>query len=82
MTRCCIICCMAATRTQIYLSEEQREALDEAAEAEGVTMAELVRRALTAYLADTTPNPEPALTATFGAAPDAAAPSRGEWNCD
>jgi hypothetical protein len=54
--------------------------VDAAAEAEGVTMAEIVRRALSVYLADTAPDPQQALRATFGAAPDAAAPSRDEWD--
>lgn len=69
---------MSATRTQIYLSEEQRKAVDEAAAAEGVSMAEVIRRALTSYLAGRTTDPEPALTATFGAAPEADAPPRDE----
>jgi predicted DNA-binding protein len=69
---------MAATRTQIYLSEEQRERIDRAAEAEGVTMAELVRRAVDRYLAEE-PDPASALAATFGAAPDADVPSRDGW---
>lgn len=74
------MCCMSATRTQVYLSEEQRKAVDAAAEAEGVTMAEIIRRALSAYIAATVPNPEPALAATFGAAPDAGVPGRDEWD--
>jgi predicted DNA-binding protein len=70
---------MSATRTQIYLTEEQRRRIDRAAEARGVTMAEVVRSALDAYLTDDT-DPSVALTATFGAAPDAATPSRDEWD--
>ncbi len=50
------------------------------AEAEGVTMAEVVRRALDAYLEDEVPDPEAALRATFGADPDASAPDRDEWD--
>jgi hypothetical protein len=71
---------MSATRTQVYLTREQREAVDAAAEAEGVTMAEIVRRALSAYLADFAPDPRRVLTATFGGAPDATVPSRDEWD--
>ena len=40
---------MSATRTQIYLTEEQRQAVDAVAAADGITMAEVVRRALDAY---------------------------------
>lgn len=69
---------MPATRTQIYLTEDQRARIDRAAEAEGVTMAELVRRALDEYLRDDT-DPTAALTATFGADPTAKAPSRDTW---
>ncbi len=69
---------MAATRTQVYLTEEQRLLIDEIAQAEGVTLAEVIRRALDVYLA-TERDPAPALAATFGADPQAQAPSRDEW---
>jgi hypothetical protein len=69
---------MSATRTQIYLTEDQRARIDRVAEAEGVTMAELIRRALDQYLGDDT-DPSAALAATFGAAPAAEAPSRDTW---
>jgi hypothetical protein len=71
---------MSATRTQIYLTEEQRVLIDTLADAEGLTMAEIVRRALDAYLATVVSDPEPALAATFGAAPHAIAPNRDEWD--
>ena len=45
-----MLCCMSATRTQVYLTEQQRERIDDLASAEGVTLAEIVRRALDAYL--------------------------------
>ena len=69
---------MSATRTQIYLTQEQRDRIDEVARAEGITMAEVVRRALTTYLG---PGDDPrlALAETFGADPDATAPPRDEW---
>jgi predicted DNA-binding protein len=70
---------MSATRTQIYLTEEQRRRIDQVAKARGVTMAEIVRQALDAYLAQE-PDPSAVLAATFGAAPDASVPSRDEWN--
>jgi predicted DNA-binding protein len=69
---------MSATRTQIYLTEEQRTRVDEVSEAEGISMAEVIRRALDQYLGDDV-DATAALRATFGAAPDATAPSRDEW---
>jgi predicted DNA-binding protein len=68
-----------STRTQIYLTDEQRRRINELAESEGLTMAEIIRRALDGYLDDLA-NSEPALTATFGAAPDFSVPSREEWD--
>ena len=70
---------MSATRTQVYLTEGQRERIDEIARADGVTMAEVIRRALDLYLS-TEGNASSALTATFGADPDAMAPDRREWD--
>ena len=69
---------MSATRTQVYLTEDQRRMIDEIARAEGVTLAEVVRRALDAYL-NAERDAAAALTSTFGADPDARSPSRGEW---
>jgi predicted DNA-binding protein len=74
-----MLCCMSATRTQVYLTEEQRRRVDALAEAEGVTLAEVVRRALDAYLADIHVDPSEAIAATFGADPDAQHPDRDEW---
>jgi predicted DNA-binding protein len=67
---------MGATRTQIYLTDEQRARLDERARREGVTLAQLIRRAVDEML-----EAEDDLDATFGAAPEiaAAVPSRDEW---
>jgi predicted DNA-binding protein len=69
---------MSAIRTQIYLSTEQRGRIDRVAASEGVTMAEVVRRALDAYL-ERAVDATAALAATFGADADATAPSRDEW---
>jgi len=69
---------MAATRTQVYLTENQRRMIDEIARAEGVTLAEVIRRALDVYL-NADRDPAPVLAATFGAAPGAHVPSRDEW---
>ena len=70
---------MSATRTQIYLTEEQRDRIDEIAQSDGVTMAEVIRRALDAYLKQQG-DPGAALSATFGADPHANAPDRDEWD--
>jgi hypothetical protein len=70
---------MPATRTQVYLSPEQRRRIDELAVSRGLTMAEVVRRALDDYLEEEAPNPGPILAETFGAAPEVAPPSRDEW---
>lgn len=69
---------MSATRTQIYLTDEQRRRIDALTAAEGVPMAEVVRRALDAYLPDDA-DTDAALARTFGAQPDAAVPARGSW---
>lgn len=71
---------MAAIRTQIYLSDEQRQKIDKIVEAEGVSLAEVVRRALDSYLAAAIPDPRHALERTFGALPDLNVPSRDEWD--
>ena len=69
---------MSATRTQIYFTDDQRDRIDRAAAARGITMAELVRRAVDDYLEDE-PDVEVALSATFGAAPGAQVPARDDW---
>jgi hypothetical protein len=69
---------MGATRTQVYLTNEQRRMIDEIAQAEGVTLAEVVRRALDAYLRAER-DAAAGLAATFGADPSASMPSRDEW---
>lgn len=70
---------MPATRTQVYFRADQRRLLDEVAAREGVTIAEIVRRALDQYLEDVGGDMSAALEATFGADPEADAPSREEW---
>jgi predicted DNA-binding protein len=71
---------MAATRTQIYLTSEQRERLDALGNREGKALAELVRDAVDEYLAHTLADPRGALDATFGALPDLDVPTRDEWD--
>jgi predicted DNA-binding protein len=65
-----------ATRTQIYLTDEQRARLSERAKASGRPVSELVREAIDALLAA-----DDDLDATFGAAPGirSKVPSRDEW---
>lgn len=75
-----MLCCMSATRTQIYLTEEQRRRIDEVSLAEGVTLAEVVRRALDAYLNREVVASGAVLASTFGADPEATYPDRDEWD--
>jgi predicted DNA-binding protein len=69
---------MSATRTQVYLTAEQRRRIDQVARTNGLTMAAVIRRALDAYLGDE-PDHAIALAATFGVDPDASVPARDEW---
>ncbi len=71
---------MPATRTQVYLTPEQRLRIDELAASRGVTMAEIVRLAVDDYLEDESPSPESVLAETFGSVPDLAPPRRDEWD--
>jgi metal-responsive CopG/Arc/MetJ family transcriptional regulator len=71
---------MAATRTQIYLTEEQRQKLDSLRERDGKTLAEVVREAIDAYIQKPGADPSRALAETFGSLPDLEVPSRDEWD--
>jgi hypothetical protein len=71
---------MAATRTQIYLTQEQRERLDAVARRDDRSLAELIRDAVDEYLERAAPDPGRALRDTFGVAPDFEVPSRDEWD--
>jgi predicted DNA-binding protein len=73
-----ILRCMSM-RTQIYLTDDQRRRIDELASAQGVTMAEIIRRAVDGYL-DEQADPSAALSATYGSIPDLEVPSRDEWD--
>ncbi len=68
-----------STRTQIYLTGEQRARLDELVRRRGGSLAELIREAVDAYLAGAGPGAAEALEHTFGRSPDFAAPPREEW---
>ena len=71
---------MPATRTQVYFTEQQRQALDEMAKRDGRTLAELVREAVDAYLARTPSDPDTVLDETFGSIPDLKIAPRREWD--
>ncbi len=73
---------MSATRTQIYLTKEQRAKLDELARREDKSLAQLIREAVDRYLETERPDVEEVLRRTFGAAPDFQVPDRSEWNRD
>ena len=53
--------------------------IDELAEAQGVTMAEVIRSAVDAYLASTALEADVVLASTFGVLPEISAPDRDEW---
>ena len=67
---------MAATRTQIYLTADQRSRLDERGAQTGLGLAELIRRAVDEYLGEQA-DVQAALDETFGAVPDLEVPARG-----
>jgi len=71
---------MSATRTQIYLTKEQRAKLDALGKREEKTLAALIREAVDRYLEEERPDPEEILRRTFGIAPDFEVPDRSEWN--
>ena len=70
---------MAATRTQIYLTQIQRRRLDEMCRIRGVSLAEVVREAVDRYLVTSGDACAVALDDTFGQAPDIDVPARDEW---
>jgi predicted DNA-binding protein len=79
-----MLCCMSgATRTQIYLSAEQRDALDARAQVERKTLAHVIRDAVDRYLAEDMDVTERdlLLAETFGTCPELGerVPSRNEW---
>lgn len=71
---------MSATRTQVYFTEQQRQALDELAARERKTLAEVVREAVDAYVAQAAGDPEAVLDQTFGLIPGLQVPTRSEWD--
>lgn len=70
---------MGATRTQIYLTKEQRRGLDERRKREGQTLAAAVRDAVDDYLRNDAVRRREILDRTFGIAPGFTVPPRSEW---
>jgi hypothetical protein len=70
---------MTATRTQVYLTPEQREKVDELMRREHLSLASIIRQALDAYLAVRAPDRDHALESTFGVLPELVVPGREEW---
>jgi Arc/MetJ-type ribon-helix-helix transcriptional regulator len=79
---------MAATRTQVYLTQEQRDRIEELRARDGRTLAEVIRAALDEYLAThgrqaavrELAERQRVLDETFGSMPDFEIPPRDEWN--
>jgi len=70
---------MSATRTQIYLTPQQRKRLDARRKRERKTLAAVVREAIDAYLGSEKSDYQKILDETFGSIPDLKVPSRDEW---
>ncbi len=71
---------MAATRTQIYLTDQQRRQLDARGRKLGVPLARMIRDAVDAYLVEESPDLAAVLDETFGTLPELEGPSRDEWD--
>jgi predicted DNA-binding protein len=71
---------MSSTRTQIYLTREQRKKLDTRANREDKTLAQLIREAVDRYLEEEPVEVRDALNTTFGRLPDLEVPSRHDWD--
>ena len=70
---------MAARRTQIYLTAQQRQRLDEIRRRDGCSLEEVVREAIDQDLERSGERMEEALEATYGTMPELDVPSRDEW---
>ena len=74
---------MGATRTQIYLTAEQRERIDEVRTETGQSLADVIRTALDDYLNTRRSNEyRTVLKESFGSMPDFSVPPRREWDRD
>lgn len=70
---------MASTRTQIYLTDDQRRRLDARGKRSGQPLARMIREAVDAYLAEDRPDVEALLDETYGTLPEIEIPGRDEW---
>ena len=70
---------MTATRTQIYLTVEQRRRLDARSRVTGDPLAKMIREAVDEYLGEETLDIDNALDETFGSIPGLDLPNRDEW---
>jgi len=70
---------MPSTRTQVYLTAEQRARVEARMRRERKSLAQVVRDALDAYLSDDE-GFDRVVNDTFGALPDLEVPSRDEWD--
>ena len=73
---------MPSTRTQIYLTDDQRRRLDLRGQRTGAPMARMIREAVDAYLTEDRADVQSALDESFGALPTLELPSRDEWDRD
>ena len=73
---------MASTRTQIYLTDDQRRRLDARGKRSGQPLARMIREAVDAYLANDRPDVDALLDETFGTLPEMETPGRDEWERD
>ena len=71
---------MPATRTQIYLTAEQRKKLDARRKRERKSLAAVVREAIDAYLSPGEADFRKIVEETFGSLPSLEVPSRDEWD--
>jgi Arc/MetJ-type ribon-helix-helix transcriptional regulator len=79
---------MAATRTQVYLTQDQRDRIEDLRARDGRTLAEVVRAALDEYLATHAQEAAKSelaerqriLDETFGTLPDLPYPDRSDWD--
>ena len=70
---------MSPTRTEFHLEPRQRERLDEITQARNQSFAAAVRGAVDVNIEQAPVDPTIALNSTFGAAPEATVPGRGDW---
>ncbi len=71
---------MAATRTQVYLTPEQRDQIELRMRREDKSLAQIIRDALDAYFGKGGTDGDAVFGAAFGRIPDLEVPSRDEWD--